>query len=148
MLFSAKTGGFYSASFHKQIPDDARDISDALYAQLLAGQEAGGRIVAGADGKPTLVKQAGPTPAEQLSAERQTMVASRFQARMALRNAGLFEGAEAAVAASADPLLMEAWDSAVEYRRLSPSILTLGAALELDDAAIDQLFRDAAEITA
>ena len=87
-------------------------------------------------------------PEADLAAERAIMVASRFQARMALRNADLFEAANNAVYESKDAFLIEAWESAVEFRRLSPSILKLGAALGLNNAAIDQLFRDAAAITA
>lgn len=86
--------------------------------------------------------------APSLEDERAAMVVSRFQARAALRQAGLFEGAEAAIAASGDPILQEAWVSATEYRRPSPSILAMSAALGLTDKQVDDLFRTAAQIEA
>ncbi|MGN7870550.1 hypothetical protein [Paracoccus sp. 22332] len=122
-------------------PFGAVAISKERHAALLAGQATGKIITADAQGKPVLADpEASPLPVPD--------VVSRFQARMALRNAGLFEAANDAVYGSQDDLLIEAWESAVEFRRVSPSIIMLGAVLGLEDAAIDQLFRDAAAITA
>lgn len=75
------------------------------------------------------------------------MVCSRFQARAALHLAGLLPQVEAAVAA-ADTLVQIAWADASEFRRDSPAIVALGAALALSDEAIDALFREAATIRA
>ncbi len=72
---------------------------------------------------------------------------SRFQARAALREAGLLEPIEAAVAA-ADDLTREAWASAIAFERMSPTIATLAAALGLSSAQVDDLFRRAAMIRA
>ncbi|VDS09244.1 hypothetical protein PARHAE_02436 [Paracoccus haematequi] len=83
-----------------------------------------------------------------IEALRDTWVASRFQARSALRAAGLFDAAEAAVRDSGDADLIEAWDSAAEWRRLSPSIARLGVIMGLDDEAIDALFIAASKIFA
>ena len=83
--------------------------------------------------------------AAALAAERAAMVASRFQAKAALLQAGLLDAAEAAVAQS-DSLTRLAWIEAVEYRRNSPAILAIAAALGLTDAQVDDLFRAAMQI--
>ena len=83
--------------------------------------------------------------AAALAAERAAMVASRFQAKAALMQAGLLDAAEAAIAAS-DTLTRLAWAEAVEYRRDSPAIASIAAALGLTDAQVDDLFRAAMQI--
>lgn len=141
LYFDAATRGFYDSAIHEDIPDGAVEITPSQHESLMDGQSSGMVISANEHGQPILTErsdQAPPVP----------VVVSRFQARMALRNADLFEAAGNAVYESRDALLIEAWESAVEYRRLSPSIMKLGAALGLDDAAIDDLFRQAATITA
>lgn len=82
-----------------------------------------------------------------ISDRRAGMVVSRFQARAALHMAGLLEQVEAALA-DADPLARIAWADAQEFRRLSPTMTTLGAALGLTDTQIDALFDQAAQISA
>lgn len=74
-------------------------------------------------------------------------VVSRFQARAALHQAGLLTAAEAAVAA-ADTLTQIAWADAQEFRRNSPTIAALAASIGLTETQIDDLFRQAATITA
>lgn len=73
---------------------------------------------------------------------------SIFQARTALRRAGLFDAAEAAVQASGDAEIQDAWVYAAEFPRTSPTIAALAHQLGLTDAQIDDLFRAAALITA
>ena len=87
------------------------------------------------------------TPEEQLAEERSAMVVSRFQARAALLQAGLLPAVEAAMP-EADPIARLAWDEAVEFRRLSPTIATLAASLGLSDTDLDALFRAARGIEA
>lgn len=86
-------------------------------------------------------------PAAVLAEERAGMVVSRFQARAAMLQADLLAAVEAAVAA-ADPMTQLAWSDATEWRRTSPTIATLGAALGLTEAQLDDLFRAAALIEA
>ena len=86
-----------------------------------------------------------PALPDPLEAERAGMVASRFQTRAALYVAGLLPIVEAAVG-KADPLTKMAWAEAVEFRRASPTIAKLAAALALDDAQLDDLFRAAMKI--
>lgn len=86
-------------------------------------------------------------PAEALAAERAAMQCSRFQAKAALLSAGLLPQVEVEIAA-ADPMTQLAWFEAVEYRRNSPTILALAAALDLSDEQVDDLFRAAMQIEA
>lgn len=79
---------------------------------------------------------------------RAAMVVSRFQARAALRQAGLFEAANAAISASDDAILAEAWASASVFSRLSPAIAAMASALGLTAEEVDDLFQAAAQITA
>lgn len=73
---------------------------------------------------------------------------SRFQAKAALALAGLLPQADAAVAASGNVVLQLAWAEATTFKRNSPGIAALAPAIGLDDAALDDLFRAAAEIVA
>lgn len=88
-----------------------------------------------------------PDPAEALAAERAGMVASRFQAKAALLEAGLLEQVEA-VLADASPVARLAWVEAVEFRRWSPTILAAAEALNLTPEQVDDLFRLAMTIEA
>lgn len=83
-----------------------------------------------------------PDPAIALESERAAMVCSRFQAKAAMLHAGILDDVEAMIAGS-DAVTRLAWAEAVEFRRNSPTILTLAAALNLSDAEIDGLFRSA-----
>lgn len=73
---------------------------------------------------------------------------SRFQAKAALSLAGKLAQADAAVAASNDPILQLAWAEATTFKRNSPGIAALAPAIGLDDAALDDLFIAAAGIVA
>lgn len=70
-LFSAQTNGFYNTQVHKpeQIPADAKEVPDALYASLMT-QAAGVpvEIVADSSGMPTIKGQAASTQADLISA--------------------------------------------------------------------------------
>ena len=70
---------------------------------------------------------------------------SRFQARAVLLNAGLLTQVEQVVA-NADDMTRLAWAEAVEWKRSSPTINSLGAQLGLSDAQMDALFAAAAQI--
>lgn len=82
-----------------------------------------------------------------LTAERASMVVSRFQARAALLNAGLLSAAEAAISNS-DAFTQLAWADAQEFRRNSPTVAALAPVLNLNDKQLDDLFRQAATIEA
>lgn len=76
-------------------------------------------------------------------------VVTRFQARAALHLAGLLPQVEALMADAATPMLSRlAWTDAQEFRRQSPTVLTMAVALGLNDQQIDNLFTTAAGIEA
>jgi len=85
-----------------------------------------------------------PSPEQLLEWEREGMIVSRLQAKVALSEAGLLDAAEAAVEASTDARVKIAWKEASEFRRLSPAILLLQPELGLTDAQLDDIFRAAA----
>ena len=68
---------------------------------------------------------------------------SMWQARVVLRQAGLFDAAQAAVNSANDIALTEVWERGNYVLRDSPAIIALGAQLGLSDAQIDDLFRQA-----
>ncbi|WP_224825762.1 hypothetical protein [Cognatishimia sp. MH4019] len=68
MLYSAQTKGFYSRAVHgDQIPDDAVDITDERYAQLLDGQKSGHTIDGDSKGQPVTIA---PPPATRESLQK------------------------------------------------------------------------------
>ena len=76
-------------------------------------------------------------------------VVSRFQARAALHLAGLLGTVQTMMENPAtDPLARLAWQDAQEFRRTSPTVLAMGAALGLTDSQLDALFVQAATIQA
>lgn len=68
-------------------------------------------------------------------------VVSPFQARAALDGWQMLETVEAIMADPATPKITRmAWESAQEFRRTSPTVLQMGAALGLTEAQLDELF--------
>lgn len=79
--------------------------------------------------------------------ERQLMIVSPFQAKQALDDAGMLESVELQILQS-DEKTQRAWNEAIEFKRNSPTITTLAAAMNLTDEQVDALFRAAAQIEA
>ena len=76
-------------------------------------------------------------------------IVSRFQARAALHLAGLLETVETMMALPETPALAKlAWADAQEFKRNSPTVLSLSASLGLTEAQLDALFTTAAGIDA
>lgn len=77
-------------------------------------------------------------------------VVTMRQARLALLQAGLLDQVDAALAAIPDEAARKAaqieWEYATEVHRTSPLTLSLGAALSLDDAEMNALFREASAL--
>lgn len=73
---------------------------------------------------------------------------SRFQARQALLNAGLLEQADTMIRDSGNQLIIGAWEDAQIFERLSPTIQSIAAALELPEEVVDDLFLQAMQIEA
>ena len=138
LYYSAQTRGFYDKALHKTIPADAVAVSVDEHASLMAGQ-ASGLAIEPLDGRPVLKAR----PAQV----HVPAVVSKFQAKAALLQAGLLEQTESLMA-QADAVARLAWDNAQEFRRNSPTVLAMGAALGLDAAALDALSITAAGIEA
>lgn len=80
---------------------------------------------------------------------REATEVSRFQARVALHNFGLFDAVDKALSAPDAPFLAkEAWASASVFKRLSPTVTAMAGILGLTDEQLDELFRAALEIQA
>lgn len=76
-------------------------------------------------------------------------VVSKFQSRAALAQAGLLEQVQTYMDAQpADSLARIAWEHGQEFRRQSPNVLQIGAALGMTEADLDALFVAAATIEA
>ena len=94
-----------------------------------------------------LPEDAPAMPQESIETWRARAKVSRFQAFAALDNAGLLTSATNLVNAQGGVAKL-AWDNAIEFRRNSPTINGLAAALGLDAAALDALFIAAVGIEA
>lgn len=113
------------------IPFDEGNRDYAAYLGWLAADEANQPLAADPD--PVVVPQ----------------VVSRFQARMALRNAGLYDSVEALMQDPSTPIIaVEAWNNAQEFHRDSPTIALMAQALGLTETDVDNLFIEAATIKA
>lgn len=100
----------------------------------------------------TLVE--GPTPPDpqpqiDLNNWRNSATCTPFQGRIALSKAGLLAQAQALVDNPDSPEETKiAWEYAIEWRRMSPMIVSLGGALGLTEEQIDDLYREAVQIVA
>lgn len=116
-------------------------------AAVIQTQEAGAVLVSAQDTPQLWAGLAGVEPYVPPSTVPQ--VVSKFQAKAALRGAGLLAQVETMMAdPAADPLAVLAWTDAQEFRRQSPTVLAMGSALGLDAAALDTLFVVASSIEA
>lgn len=62
--YSPSNNAFYDTVINREIPDDAIDITEQAWADLLAGQAKGKLIACGADLRPCLTEQPLPTADE------------------------------------------------------------------------------------
>lgn len=122
-------------------PDDGEEFGRELYAQILADAE---------EGAITIAAYTGESSEElELRVFRETATVSAFQAHQALDDFGYIEQVETIIADPATlPKTRRAWQMATEFRRLSPTVLEIAAALELTDEQIDELFVHALSIEA
>lgn len=88
-------------------------------------------------------------PTQSKEEWRATTEVSRFQARVALYNFGLLESVEQMMSDPSAPFIAkEAWESAGVFKRNSPTVIALGAGLNLTDDQVDTLFKAALEVQA
>lgn len=86
-------------------------------------------------------------PEEQAARRRNQMRITPFQARAALIASGLMPQVEAMMA-QADAITTAAWEYATEFRRTSPTLITMAQALGMTDEQLDALFDQASTIEA
>lgn len=86
-----------------------------------------------------------PLNERELSEWRETLVVDAWKAKAVLDQGGHLAVAEAAVA-NAGGMIAMAWANAPTFSRTSAAIQKISTLLELDDDAIDDLFRQAAAI--
>lgn len=90
-----------------------------------------------------------PQPQIDLINFRFSLACSPFQGRMALSNANYLNQVEAIINDPNTPKETKiAWEYAIEWKRMSPMIVNLASTLGMTDEEVDQLFRDAQQITA
>lgn len=82
-----------------------------------------------------------------LRRRRERMVASRFQAKAALAQLELLELVEIYIQ-GADQTARLAWQEALQFERLSPTLASVAQGLGLTDQQLDDLFALAATIRA
>lgn len=88
----------------------------------------------------------GMAPADWVEPPVVPKSAPMWTVRTVLQNDGLFDQAQALVAASTDNALKNVWEYGNFAERQSPSIISLGTALGLTSEQIDQMFIDANKI--
>lgn len=64
IFYSKQTRGFYNTNINKVIPEDAVEVSEQVYNELLDGQQMGVTIVADENGYPVLQEPQAPTAEE------------------------------------------------------------------------------------
>lgn len=142
VYYSYRESGFYPSEMRKRYdsvgawPEDAVRLTDAQAESVRKAISEGKAVEKGESGP---VFKNKPAPEQGVPD-----AVSRFQARAALHNAGKLADIETAIG-QADTLTQIAWADATEFRRQSPTILDLGAALDLD---LDALFIAASKIEA
>lgn len=100
-------------------------------------------------GEPYLEQKLVPlTAAEIVALNPVPREVTNFQARAALLVAGLFEVVDAALKAGNDPVALQAWEYANTIARDGELVNRLAAQLNLTQANLDDLFRNAGRIQA
>jgi len=90
-----------------------------------------------------------PMTAEQRQDWRDHASVSAFQARAALKRAGYMVRVRGLMSQlDQDDETRMAWETAREFRRMSPAMLAMAAQMGLDDQALDSLFESGSKIEA
>jgi len=90
-----------------------------------------------------------PMTAEQRQDWRDTATISAFQARAALKRAGYMVRVRSLMSQlDKDDEARLAWETAQEFRRMSPTMLAMAAKIGIDDQALDNLFEAGSQIEA
>ena len=118
-------------------PDDVEELGKTLYQEILkSGEE--------------IIPYTPPIVDDEavLQNWRSSTEVSRFQAMAALYQGGYLDAVEAYMASTTDKFVVLAWNNAQVFKRNSTTVMALQAVLELSDEQIDDLFKNALEVTA
>ena len=133
IYYSATNNCFFFDEIHgDSVPSDAVEITKDEYLRAM-NPPAFSRVVAGADGKPSIVHEAPP----------KVQTVTMRQARLALLAGGYLQAVQQAIENAGDAAKIE-WEYAATVERESPIVAAMAQALGLDDAALDALFTQAA----
>lgn len=146
ILFNEVTGALaarYDSAINSEIPTSALEVSEELFFRTMNEQDGIWTLV-GSD----IVKL--PLPEPEPVDPRASMVCTAFQAHAAIaREPGLYDQVTALMNHPDTPFEVKlAWTKAQDFKRLSPTVLTMGAALGLTDTQLDDLFALAVTIDA
>ncbi|WHU85778.1 tail fiber assembly protein [Pantoea agglomerans pv. betae] len=83
--YSPSNNAFYDTAINKVIPDDAIDITETEWTDLLNGQAEGKLIACGADLRPCLTEQPLPTADELISQAEDKRSSLRAEADMIIQ---------------------------------------------------------------
>lgn len=87
----------------------------------------------------------GNTPEPPDPVDTTPQVVSPLQAKAELMERELYDDVVAVVEASGDPIMRLAWNTASEFRRTSPMVLSIAGAMGWDDEYLNHLFVEAAQ---
>lgn len=139
---SLETAAEYDTFLVEEIPTPSYD---AITQNLIATNP---DFVGGVWVQTWAVENATPAEIEQrLQQKRQLMIVSPLQAKAELLERELLDEVEAVIAASTDPVIILAWNSAAQFARLSPLVAVIAEELGWDDVYLDALFTEAAQRT-
>lgn len=120
------------------------DPDDLANGELFVVNEKPAGMVLAEDG----LSLRNPTPQESVDIYREDNVVSRYQAIMALYNAGLLADVEALMSdPGTDKAIVIAYQETESFHRMSTSLLAAQSLLGWTDAQVDTLFEDAKAIT-
>ena len=135
MYYASSTSGFYSPDINPIIPNDAVEITNDYYQELLEGQSDGKCITANSQGYPLLID----IPLHIIVIPTITM----RQARMMLLNEGLLDEVNAAITTDEQKIW---WDYSTIVERNHPLVDAVLTALGKTSEDIDQMFIEAAKL--
>lgn len=135
--FSKSIGGIYPINAYKTFPEDAIDIPTALYNKFTSGQISALDVV----GEKVVALAESPIDPRTL------VEVTAFQAHAAIARSDLYDKVEALMEKPDTPLETKiAWRKSQYFKRLSPTVLTVGNALGLTEKQLDDLFALASTI--
>ena len=105
--YSPSNNAFYDTAINRDIPEDAINITDQAWVNLLSGQAEGKLITCGADMRPRLTEQPLPTADELISRSEDKRSRLRAEADTAIQP--LQDASDLGIATDAEASQLVAW---------------------------------------